>query len=227
MTKKIKIFNIEKLFKRNTLYTISLTFFFCIIGLVCFFLGSWQMERAAEKEHILSSLIKVSDQQPFPYAIADLRFIPRQDFPYIVIETPKKSYDCYQVISTVFGDFLLHLGERDNFPSPKDFLMSYEREKNLRFYPVSQNPFVKKILEYNFGIYKSYHVAHVLKEPIFKNINHDLVLLDIYPEQGYIARAVDIPLSPQRHRGYAFQWFLLAACSFFYSINLGLRRFAV
>lgn len=220
---------------KNNKY-IAINWLVLLFTLLVFFalvkLGLWQSHRAIEKEQRLEKIAEISQQAALELGkvlaleiadINDLSVSLQGEFaeqPLLLLdnqmEKGRYGFRVLQVFKHGSHTVLINLGwiagdkTRQSMPEVNSITGSYSIEGHIRIvekgitlaeqdYQLTQHPMVIQQIE-----------VEKISTLIGENLLPFVVYLDKKEELGYIKNWQPIVMPPEKHRGYAFQWFSLA-----------------
>jgi cytochrome oxidase assembly protein ShyY1 len=211
----------------------------CVIAMTG--LGLWQLDRQAQKEIRLAQLEE--RKQNHPHSIDELLSLETsiQDFPsqlsgrllsdklfYIdnKIYQGQVGFDVIAPLQTERGVVMLNLGWLKSLGS-RDLLPTQQIElSNYYFGVVSYPSDNKMIVETNtsatqFPILLQQIDLSIMQTALDMQILDFVVNVDPNPASGYVREWTPVVMAPEKHLGYAIQWFGLAiACLTIYLLSL-------
>lgn len=194
-----------KILNKNTLLLIL----FLLLSFICGKLGLWQISRGYEKKSFLKEQKIINTQ--------NIIFVSDKQY---VVEEGNKKYKIFRIIEIDREIYFLELGRVDSF---KDLPVINEediRNKRFSYWPIKNNKFIKSKVIVHDNYEQSYQLIDFFQTNQNKMIHQDYFiyiddLLDNYERVNH-----SIPISHEKHFGYAFQWFLFSMTAFIYAINL-------
>jgi hypothetical protein len=191
--------------------------FFCTISFVAYQLNCWQIDRAHQKKIILESIISEPSTELESYRTS-WQYLIFDNQKKIIIERGDKKYDCYQ--ECYLDDhkkFLLFLGTSNNMPNKDSYYPSQKKLHLVRLWPLEKNIFIKKHISNELDTIMSYQVSDVLNQLDFQHINSQYILIDEQPPDGFQKKNMRLPITPEKHQGYAWQWKLISITALFFT----------
>lgn len=204
---------------------------FALLAMALFMrLGFWQLERAAEKKHMIAALSAFSQQAPsewlpqgsLPAQYQPIRvkghFLPQvllwdnqhyqHEFGYDVISALTLSDGRVVLVDRgwVAGDSM-----RRQFPIIETPIGSIQLTGSV-YYPSKKNWLLGEALEKkeaNLTIVEQLD-THLISQFLHKSVYPFIIRLDKHAANGYVREWPVVAMSPQRHYGYAFQWFAIS-----------------
>jgi cytochrome oxidase assembly protein ShyY1 len=211
----------------------------CVIAMTG--LGLWQLDRQAQKEIRLAQLEE--RKQNHPHSIDELLSLETsiQDFPsqlsgrllsdklfYIdnKIYQGQVGFDVIAPLQTERGIVMLNLGWLKSLGS-RDLLPTQQLElSNYYFGVVSYPSDNKMIVETNtsatqFPVLLQQIDLSIMQTALDMQILDFVVNVDPNPASGFVREWTPVVMAPEKHLGYAIQWFGLAiACLTIYLLSL-------
>jgi surfeit locus 1 family protein len=208
-------------------------------------LGYWQLQRAAEKQHILTSLAQTSQQSPhawqpsapLPQSYQPLKitghFLPK----VFLLDNQFNQHQLgFQVLSPFQVEHTDNIVLIDRGWIAADPTRQHLPEITTPTQPVtlSGRAYYPSGKQWNLG------PAYEIKTPKITLIEHlDLSLISDFLHKsvnpfiirmarempyGYNRTWIAVSTPPERHLGYALQWFVMAAVSVILLISLNIKR---
>lgn len=211
----------------------------CVIAMTG--LGLWQLDRQAQKEIRLAQLEE--RRQNHPHTIDELLSLETsiQDFPaqlsgkllsdklfYIdnKIYQGQVGFDVIAPLQTERGIVMLNLGWLKSLGS-RDLLPTQQIESSDYYFGVVSYPSNNRmIVETNtsaieFPILLQQIDLSIMQTAFDEPILNFVVNVDPNPASGYVREWTPVVMAPEKHLGYAIQWFGLAiACLTIYLLSL-------
>lgn len=207
-------------------------------------LGFWQIERAAAKKQMISSLNAFAQQAPINWSSKDtlpLQYQPiklqgyflsdellldnqlhQHQFGYDVI-SPLMLPDGHVVLvdrGWVAGDITRRTIPKIETPVGIITLVG------SAYYPSEKNWLLGQSLEK-----KTAHVAvvelldvHLISQFLHKSVYPFIIRLNNHADNGYLREWPVVAMAPERHYGYALQWFAIALVILILFIALNLKK---
>jgi cytochrome oxidase assembly protein ShyY1 len=210
--------------------TNKLSILLTIIAIACivimFFLGFWQLDRKHQKEQRLSQIEQRQDANAF--LVSDVANNPQDfiDFPVVVtgelseqtffidnrLKNGVAGYEVLAPVSTNYGIVLLNLGwvpgtgNRAELPR---VLLPNKNEFIGALYVPSDNVMISET-NFNYGRFPVL-MQQIDFAEIQKHLGEDVlpftIRLEADPEANFIRDWQVVVMAPERHLGYAIQWF--------------------
>lgn len=189
-------------------------------------LGFWQLSRAKQKEVLLTQQAKAAQQAPLTanqlltknperYTNVLLHGTLQNEYSILLDNTVKDGKAGYEIFvpialnenTIIFVDrgWITLGSSRDILPKLKSEISEMTIEGYLDF--PYRNPFISRAIEGNaiqWPLRIQQWDLNFLQAILGKKIYPMLVILNNNPRKN-------LSMSPERHRGYAFQWFAIAA----------------
>lgn len=221
-------------------FGLSLSWQWVFVSLLVFLLllklGIWQINRAEQKEQRLQRIASLQSEQTSSLIELLARIKPNSkellnDMPIafdayfdestIILEDNQHfkgqlGYRVYQVASQEGFHFLINLGwvagskNRDVFPVLHPIKGRYQASGHIRFVEsamvLAEQAAVQKERMFRVQKIDVGNLEQVVGKPLLPFV----VYLATDEELGYKKQWLPIVMPPEKHRGYAFQWFSLA-----------------
>ena len=206
--------------------------FTLIIFAILVKLGLWQSARAIEKEHRLNHIAQMSDQkalsltQVLALPISDVNDLPivlegefdnqKQFFLDNQPNNGRLGYRVYQVFSVNKQSLLINLGwvqgsiNRQELPQVPLINGYHKISGHLRIIEPGIMLMEQKFEQNQWPLRVQQIELDKFSQVIGKELLPFVVYLDKKDNLGYIKNWQPIVMSPDKHWGYAFQWYSLA-----------------
>jgi surfeit locus 1 family protein len=207
-------------------------------------LGVWQLERAAEKKQMLASVAKEQNQSPQPWDAGQKlphqyqnisltgRFLPH------VFLLDNQHYQ-HQFGYDVLSALVLHNGQVVLVDrgwiaagsSRKTHLPIKTPKKRLRvmgqtYYPSKQTWMLGPVLEVQRpeAVIIEQVDIHRISQFLHKSVYPFIIRLGKEADDGYVREWPVVSMPPERHYGYALQWFAMALIILILFVALNLKK---
>ena len=202
-----------------------------VLGMALFMrLGFWQLERAGEKKHMIAALNAFSRQTPIDWLSGNA--LPAQYQPIqvqghflpdiLLLDNQHHQHQFgYDVISPlVLADGSVVLVDRGwlagdvtrrIFPTTETPVHQVQLTGSA-YYPSEKNWILGQALEKktaNLAIVELLD-THLISQFLHKSVYPFIIRLEKHAANGYVREWAVVAMPPQRHYGYALQWFAIA-----------------
>ncbi len=195
----------SKILNKNIL----LFLFFSLVSLICGKLAFWQISRGFEKKTMIAQEKSINFES--------IKLISNKKY---IIENGDKSYKIFEIAEIENEVYFLEIGKINSLTEIPALTEEDLKGKTFSYWPIKNNKFIKKEKFINQHYEKAYQLSSFFNDIEYAKIHKDYFIFIKDKLNKYQPIDHTIPISPQKHFGYAFQWFLFGGLAFFYAIFL-------